>query len=470
MLRTLRGRLLLSHILPLILVIPLIGVGLMYVLESRVLLPRLAQNITGNARLLAEISRTEYDVWGNPLLIQNMLSRTQLDPALRVMFLTPSGGLLYSTDVADREYLGFILNLNGLDLARKGNEVVLTNYSGLRLDDIVLDVLSPVAQSDGPILGIVRVTYHIDSVYEAFWQTRMLVAGLLAGGLLLGAGIGLTLAVSISRPVQKVTKAIYDVASGTRQEPLPQRGPIELRDQAQAVNHLVARLHSLEQARGQLLANLVHELGRPLGALRSAIHALSKGAAQDPQLLHDLTVGMEEETVRLQHVVEDLAHLHDQNLGTLELQRESLPLVDWLPRILGHWRVAANEKRLLWQEDIPAELPTIQADPLRLAQMVGNLVENAIKYTPPGHAVSISAGEENGRAWIRVSDTGPGIPLEEQELIFTPFYRGGYGRRIKQGMGLGLSITRDLAEAHSGTITLESTPGQGSSFTLWLPI
>jgi len=105
MFHSLRGRLLLSHIVPLILVIPLIGVGLVYVLESRVLLPRLAQNIAGNARLLAEISRTEYDLWGNPVLIQNMLSRTQIDPALRVMFLTPSGGLLYSSDVADREYL-----------------------------------------------------------------------------------------------------------------------------------------------------------------------------------------------------------------------------------------------------------------------------------------------------------------------------------------------------------------------------
>ena len=470
MFHSLRGRLLLSHIVPLILVIPLIGVGLVYVLESRVLLPRLAQNIAGNARLLAEISRTEYDLWGNPVLIQNMLSRTQIDPALRVMFLTPSGGLLYSSDVADREYLGYILDLDGLDLARKGNEVVLTNYSVLRLDDIVLDVLSPVAQSDGPILGIVRVTYHIDSVYAAFWQMRMLIAGLLAGGLLLGAGIGLYLAVSISRPVQDVTQAIYDIASGIRNEPLPERGPGELREQARAVNHLVERLHSLEQARGQLLANLVHELGRPLGALRSAIHALSKGAAQDPRLLDDLTVGMDEETIRLQHVVEDLAHLHDQNLGTLELQRESLSLADWLPRILGPWRVAAGEKRLLWQEDIPAGLPIIQADPLRLAQVVGNLVENAIKYTPPGHAVSVTAGADDGRAWIRVSDDGPGIPPEEQEAIFTPFYRGGYGRRIKQGMGLGLSIARDLAEAHGGTITLDSKPGQGSSFTLWLPI
>jgi two-component system, OmpR family, sensor histidine kinase BaeS len=470
MIHSLRNRMVFSHILPLLIIIPLMGIGLAYVLETQVLLPRLAQTIESDARLLTEISRTEYDLWGNPILFANLLSRIQLDPSLRVMFLTPDGHLLYSTDPTDQGYLGQQLNISGLDLARSGNGVVLTNYSGLRLHDVILDALSPVVSSDGPVLGIVRVTYQIDSVYELFWQMRVLIITILAGGLLLGAGIGLGLAINLNRPVQNVTSALYDIAAGTRSDPLPERGPTELREQARAVNYLVARLHTLEQARRQLLANLVHELGRPLGALRSAIHALSKGAAQDPQLLHDLTIGMDEETIHLQHVVEDLTHLHGQDLGVLELQREALPLATWLPRILGSWEAMAAEKHLKWEVDIPPSLPIVQADPIRLAQVIGNLVENAIKYTPPGHAVTITAGQDGELAWVRVSDTGPGIPPEEQALIFNPFYRGGHGRRIKQGMGLGLSIARDLAEAHGGEITVESTPGLGSVFTLWLPI
>jgi two-component system sensor histidine kinase BaeS len=468
MLRSLRNRLLFSHILPLVIIIPLMGVGLAYVLETRVLLPRLAQNLVGDARLLAEISRTEYDLWGNPVLFERMLSRIQLDPSLRVMFLTPEGYLLYSTEATDLRYFGQLLNINGLELARSGSEVVRTNYSGLR--NVVLDVLSPVTRSDGPVLGIVRVTYQIDSVYELFWQMRLLIIFVLGGGLLLGVGISLALALSINRPVQNVTTALYGVASGTRSEPLPEIGPTELREQARAVNHLVARLHDLEQARRQLLANLVHELGRPLGALRSAIHALSTGAAQDPQLLNDLTAGMDEETIRLQHVMDDLTHLHDQDLGALELQREALPLDAWLPRVLSSWKQAAEEKHLHWEVSLPPDLPTILADPVRLAQVIGNLVDNAIKYTPPGHAVAITAGQEAEQAWVRVTDTGPGIIPEEQALIFTPFYRGKHAKRIQQGMGLGLSIARDLAEAHNGQITLESTPGQGSQFTLWLPL
>lgn len=470
MFQSLRNRLLLSHILPLAIIAPLIGIGLTYVLETRVLLPRMAQNMVSDARLLAEISRAEYDLWGNPLLFESMLSRTQLDPSLRIMFLNPFGYLLYSTDRSDQPYLGQKLSLDGLDLARSGSEVVRTNYSGLSLDDVVLDVLAPVASSDSPVLGIVRVTYAIDSVYKLFSEIRLLIVLILGGGLLVGGGIGLGLALSINRPLQQVTTALYQVAAGTRDESLPERGPTELREQARAVNYLVERLHSLEQARRQLLANLVHELGRPLGALRSAIHALSKGAAKDPQLLQDLTVGMDEETVRMQHVVEDLAHLHDRDLGTLELQCEPLALSEWLPRILAPWGLAAAEKHLKWEVELPATLPSVQADPVRLAQVVGNLVENAIKYTPPGHGVSIRAGQDETHAWLLVADDGPGVPIEEQAAIFTPFYRGSYGKRIKQGMGLGLSIARDLAEAHGGKITLESAPGQGSRFTLWLPL
>ena len=134
------------------------------------------------------------------------------------------------------------------------------------------------------------------------------------------------------------------------------------------------------------------------------------------------------------------------------------------------WRQAAQEKRLAWEEQIPGNLPTILADPVRLGQVIGNLVSNAVRYTPAGKSVTISAGVQGQEVWIKVSDTGAGIPVEEQGVIFSPFYRGDQGRRIKQGMGLGLSIARDLAVAHGGRIQVESAPGQGSQFTLWIPI
>lgn len=471
MLRSLRNRLILSHILPLIIVSLLTGTALIYVLETRFLLPRLASNLTSEARLLAEITRSEFELWGNPVLFGRMLDRVSLDPAVRVMFLAPDGQMLYSSDSGDVAGLGVYLEPVGLRSAQLGEEVVLTNYSVWRPTNVLLEVLRPVTDPQRQqVIGIVRLTYRLASAFELFTQFRYLIVYVLVFGLLLGAVLGSLLAFNISRPVRQVTQAIYDLAQGARSEPLSEQGPEEVRAQIRAVNYLVERLHNLEEARRQLLANLVHELGRPLGALRSAIQAIGKGAGRDPQLLEELASGMDEEAARLEHVVGDLAHLHGQVLGPLELDLQRIDLGQWLPRSLRSWEQMAHEKGLDWQVDLPPDLPPVSADPVRLSQVIGNLTSNAIKYTPAGGAVTVQAGQQDDLLWIRIQDTGPGIPAEEREKIFVPFYRGSQDRRIKQGMGLGLTIARDLVQAHGGRISLESEPGTGSRFTIWLPV
>ncbi len=470
MFRSLRNRLILSHILPLLVVSLLTGIALIYVLETRFLLPRLALNLLGDARLLSEISRAEYELWGNPILFGRMLDRVSLDPAVRVMFLTPQGQILYSSDADDAYLLGYFINLPHLAIVRAGEEVVLTNYSGLRLHNVLIEVYAPVTDLRQQVIGVVRLTYRLASAYELFSQFRYLIIGVLIFGLALGAILGSVLAFSISRPVRQVTQAIYALAQGERSEPLVEQGPEEVRAQIRAVNYLVDRLHNLENARRQLLANLVHELGRPLGALRSAIQAIRKGAGRDPQLMDDLINGMDEEASRLEHILGDLAHLHGQGLGALELNRQNIDLSEWLLRTLRPWELIAQEKKLKWEVRLHENLPSLYADPLRLAQVIENLVNNAIKYTPSGGSVGVEAGSDDGVLWIKVSDTGGGILPEEQEMIFTPFYRGNQGRKIRQGMGLGLTIARDLVQAHGGRITLESAPGKGSCFTVWLPL
>ena len=470
MFRSLRNRLILSHILPLMIVTLLTGFALIYLLETRFLLPRLADNLVGEARLLAEISRSEFELWGNPVLFGRMLDRVGLDPAVRVMFLSPDGQMLYTSESGDVAQLGVFLEPVGLRTAQRGEEVVLTNYSIFRPNNVLLEVLRPVVEPQSQqVLGIVRLTYRLASTLELFSQFRFLIVYVLVFGLLLGAVMGSLLALSISRPVRQVTQAIYDLAQGSRHEALSEQGPEEIRAQIRAVNYVVERLHNLEEARRQLLANLVHELGRPLGALRSAIQAIAKGAGSDQKLLEELTSGMDEEAARLERVVEDLAHLHGQGIGPLELSRQAINLGEWLPRVLRPWEQMAREKGLQWQAQLPASLPPVFADPVRLAQVVGNLTSNAIKYTPSEGSVFIEAGDQDSLLWVRISDTGPGIPLDEQEKIFVPFYRGSQERRIKQGMGLGLTIARDLVQAHGGRISLESAPGKGSQFTVWLP-
>ena len=470
MFRSLRQRLIWSQILPLLISLPLMGVLLVYSLEGQILIPQLAKNLVSDARLLAEISSAEFELWGDPILFESMISRVQLDTDIQVMFLDGQGTLLYSSDAHDLPLKGTVMALPGLAQAQTGKETALTNYSILNLSNVMIDVYEPVTDASREVVGIIRLTYSLGSLYDIFDQLRWQILVALGLGLVLSVLLGTWLAIGISRPVREVTDAIYGLATGQRREPVKEYGPDELRSQARAVNFLVEQLRSLETSRRQLLANIVHELGRPLGALRSAIHALGKGAADDPALLADLTRGMDDETFRLQYLLDELANLYDKTTGSLELNRQPVETGNWLRGILSPWRAAAQEKKLAWQEEIPDGLPSISIDTLRMAQVVGNLLSNAIKYTPTGGMLKISAGVDEKNFWMKVNDTGAGVQADEREKIFLPFYRGNSGRRIKQGMGLGLTIAHELVTAHGGQISVESTPGEGSEFTVTLPL
>lgn len=468
MFKTLRNRLILSHVLPLLVIIPLMGVAIVYVLETQFLLPSLSRELIGEAELAAAVLGNQPRVWEEPSYAQAILRQVGDGMPARVMLIKTDGRLLASTDENDANRVDQPIDVEGLDRAADGELVSRIEYSR-RLRGEAIDVLVPVNGPDERPLGLIRLTYRYASVADRLIQLRYVIGTILIVGLVAGSALGYSLALGISTPMLRVAEAIYDLAHGNRREPLAEQGPEEIRLQLRAVNFLVERLQGLEEARRQLLANLVHELGRPLGALRTGLQALMQGADKDPGLYRDLMVGMDHEMVTLQRLLDDLAHLHGQVLGPLELDRQPIDLSQWLPSFLRTWQKAAESKNQELIADIPGTLGTIEVDSTRLSQALGNLVSNACKYTPESGTITVTAGEENDQVWIRVADTGPGISEQEQEQVFEPFFRGGQGRRIKQGMGLGLSITRDVVIAHGGQIDLESTAGQGATFTIWLP-
>jgi two-component system sensor histidine kinase BaeS len=469
MLRTLRNRLILSHVLPLLIIVPLMGVAIIYALETQVLLPSLSKELAGEASLLAEIASSQPEIWKNSDFAQDILTQARPYLAARVMWLAPDGRLLASSDPTDADRLGQLLEVPDFTDTRPGEVDSHTDFSQ-RLQGEIVDVYAPVITAENQIVGIVRLSYRFATVYEDFLQLRYLIAAILIVSLVAGVLLGSSLALNINSPLQKVIDAVYDLARGSRKSALTEHGPEEIRLLQHSVNHLMERLHSLEEARQRLLANLVHEIGRPLGALHAAVQALLLTPQADHQVLEEMLAGMNDETSRLQRLLDELAHLHDLVLGTLELERQPVALGEWLLGVLRPWEAAAHEKRLHWEISLPASLPCVDLDPLRLAQVVGNLLSNAIKYTPAGGTVSVAAGTTEGKIWIKVSDTGPGIPSEEQAKIFTPFYRSLHDKRIAQGMGLGLSIARDLVEAHEGRLEVQSQPGLGSQFAVWLPL
>jgi two-component system sensor histidine kinase BaeS len=464
--RSLRARLILSHVLPLLVVIPLVGITLAYLFETQVLLAGLSGELEREAALVAAVASDYPQIWFDPEVAQAFTTRIGERLAGQVMLLSADGTLLASTDLADQERLGQQLDVPGFREALLTGRAVRVDY-GERPGTGAAEALVPVF-INLQAAGVIRLTDPLSNVYARFPRTRTFIVWVMAAGLIVGVGMDWFLALGLERPLRRATSAITSMAEGQSLALLLEQGPREMRLLLRAFNTLAKRLQNMEKARRRLLANLVHELGRPLGALLSAVQALGGGADEDIALRRELVKGMEAEIKRMQRLVDELTHLYDQALGPLELDRRPTALSSWLTQILATWREAAQNKGVRWQTDLVADLPTIEIDPDRLAQALENLVSNAVKFTPSGGEVDVSAGAEAGGVWVRVRDSGPGIPLEEQTQVFTPFYRGSVGRRFPQGMGLGLSIAHDLIEAHGGRITLESVPGQGSTFTVHL--
>jgi signal transduction histidine kinase len=463
MFRTLRNRLILSHILPALIIIPLMGAAMVYVLETRLLLPNIYSNLAKEAELMAQLTRNQPIFWQDRQAAELLVEGVTPYLNGKISLVTWNGRLLATSDVTEDLDVNRLIELPDLNNVHQGQVVQLQNGP-------LAEAITPVYDLRGRPLGVIRMTTRVVTVSDTIYQLRYLLGYILLFGVLAGIGLGSYLAFGINRSIQRVTRSIQALAHGDWQAHVDEQGPEELRMLAGEVNTLVDRLHSLEKARRQLLANLVHELGRPLGAIRSAIQALLHGADKDAQLSSDLLAGMDDETLRLQHLLDDLAGLHDQVLGRLELNRAPVQLNDWLGNILSPWEAAARQKGLTWIVDIPPDLPKAMIDPDRMAQAMGNILSNAIKFTPVGGQVSTIVRIGDHQLSIRVADTGLSIPTSEREKIFEPFYRGSQGRRIVEGMGLGLSIAREIISAHGGEIQVESQPEGGSGFILQIPV
>lgn len=463
--RTLRSQLILSHTLPFVVVLPLFTLALLILIETQVLLASLTQAATEQATLLAQAVRSQPALLDDPARAQAFVAGLDLAPDGRIVLLSADGRPLATGGALD-EGVNRLLAPASVAAATQGQTSVLVSYG---LAEQQADVLVPMRDASGRVMGVVGVARTLAGMNTALGRLRMVFLAALLTEILLGVALGMWAARRLARPINAAAGAVVDLAEGRAMDAVATEGPAEIRQLASAANALAERLRLLEESRRRSLANVVHEIGRPLGAIRSAVHVLRGPVGDDRAIREELLSGAEAQIERMQPLLDDLAQLHGQVSGGVALLRRPTALSQWLPSVLLPWQAAALEKGLDWQIDTPEHLPVLEIDPDRLAQAVGNLVDNAIKYTPAGGRVAVSAGLAGEEVWICVADDGPGIAPEEQQWVFEPFYHSQRDRRFPQGLGLGLTIANELILAHGGRLTLESPPGEGSRFTISLP-
>jgi len=238
------------------------------------------------------------------------------------------------------------------------------------------------------------------------------------------------------------------------------------------VFHDVTRLKKLERIRTDFVANVTHEIRTPLTAIIGFAETLQQGAFENPETARKFLRTIRENAERLNRLVDDLLTLSGLELGEAKLHLEGVRIEEALDQVLAVVEARAGEKGLTIRKEFAGELPLIRADRDRLAQILINILDNAIKFTPVGGtiAITISPGEEDFLT-VRIADTGVGIPKGEIPRLGERFYRADRTRsREPGGTGLGLSIVKHLMTAHGGRVIIDSTLGHGTTVSLHFPI
>jgi two-component system sensor histidine kinase BaeS len=267
------------------------------------------------------------------------------------------------------------------------------------------------------------------------------------------------------RPLRALTEAARGPVESQARVPVTTRD--EIGYLAAALNELAARREQTEALRRSMVSDVAHELRSPLTNIRSWLEAAQDGLAQPDRQLLSLLL---EEAVLLQHIIDDLRDLAAADAGDLRIHPEPAYVADLLEQVAEAHRGAAETAGVRLSASSAVPDAEVSLDGTRLRQLVGNLVANALRHTPAGGEVTIRSEPADGELVIAVRDTGSGIAAADLPKVFDRFWRADNSRtRSTGGSGLGLAIARKLAEAHGGTITVESAAGRGSTFTVRLP-
>ena len=270
---------------------------------------------------------------------------------------------------------------------------------------------------------------------------------------------GTSVARRMTRPMDSLIDAAGRIESGDYTVQVPETGPRDLRSVARAFNQMSARLKASDEQRRGFLAELAHEFRTPLTVIRGQAEAIADGVYPgDAAHLSPIL----DATETLDRLVEDLRTLVLTDAGHLVLHKEPTDLGALAADTVESFRPQAEAAHLTLTAEVADSLPPVELDPARIRSVLGNLLSNAIRHTPPGGSLKVGVGESSEGVVVTVTDTGEGIPPELLPRVFERFVKGA----SSPGSGLGLAIARDIVVAHGGRLEVQSTSGSGTSMRL----
>ncbi|MCL4539113.1 MAG: ATP-binding protein [Bacteroidetes bacterium] len=316
----------------------------------------------------------------------------------------------------------------------------------------------------------IRVAYPEEEINEVLRNLFSIFLFLIPIVLLISVTGGYFLAKQSLRPVDEITQTTREITATNLKQRMRVKNPKdEIGRLTETLNDMISRLETSFEQVGQFSMDASHELRTPLTIMRGEIE-LALQEKRTTESYRETLASLLDEVIRMSSIVEGLILLSKADSGIAKLDRKQMRLDLLVSEIKEDAEVLAEQKKIRVSVSKLDE-STVVGDPIRLRQLMLNLVDNAIKYTPEGGKVILSLARRNGDVWFSVEDSGIGIPEKDLKRIFDRFYRVDKSRsRLPDGLGLGLSISKWVAEAHGGRIYAESKVGSGTKFTVVLPV
>jgi len=341
--------------------------------------------------------------------------------------------------------------------------VVLSNPEGW--DPSKLEIVSA-PLTDGTLVQVGKSTEARDDLLSRFRATLGIVTLFIIVIALTGGWLATQSALF---PIRRLSQAVQRIISTGRTDArVPPDGSGDALDELTSLfNAMLDKIEGLVTSMRGALDNVSHDLRTPLTRLRGTAE-LALASPPDLDRYREALADCVEESDRVLVMLNTLMDISEAESGTMLLQREPVRLVDVVARAVDLYRDVAEAKGVTLTADASEEVAVV-ADRTRLEQVAANLIDNAVKYTPPGGRIDVEVRRDGSAAIMRVRDTGAGIPPDELPRIFERLFRGDTSR-TERGLGLGLSLVRAIVQAHGGTVSVESEPGKGSVFTVSLPL
>jgi signal transduction histidine kinase len=409
------------------------------------------------------------------VLLQALLGSMQDHHAIVV---DSSGQLRYATPMAP-ELRNALLTQVRRDLALRQLAFSGTPPWLVVGDELAADAGFTCSASSAPVAPSVALRGAVllaedRQVAASTWHQLVgdiVVAGLVATAV--AALAGLLAGEAMTRSIHAVTRVARAIAAGDLRRRVSPRGPAEIDEMAVAFNRMVEEVVRQRRIERDLLANISHELGSPLSLIRGYAEALADDIIQSRPERRTALLAIQQETVRLQRLTADLLDLALLETGQVSVVVEDVPVDELLAGLRERLAPMMQRAGVALCVETPISLPPLRTDGQRLEQVLVNLLGNAMRYTPSGGRIVMSAGQEGDNVKITLADSGAGIPADELPRIWERFYRVEKGRD-RQGddthVGLGLAICRSTVLLLHGRIEVESAPGVGTTFSIWLPL